>query len=135
MAVEKVKGAQALRHGKGAASSKLVLKTDRKPGQCLMLECDETTEPRKKWCSKCKLAVRKLQLAENAVAWKKRVKAGTAGHHVTYKGAATVFTLKNRKLAEKIVASGRSMLKSQAQLRNAVKQVPEDLRKAVRRAG
>lgn len=67
------------------------------------------TTPRGRWCRACKKAVRKEQLRLNNIVWKARVKKGTAGHHVAYKGKATGWAVEKTDLATKKVKKGKSI--------------------------
>lgn len=85
--------------------------------QCDVLNCK--VRPSKGFrCTGHKKLIRKAQLKANNVVWKKRVKAGTAGHHVIYtrpgekKPIATRWSLgkKTAELAHKKVAAGHSVV-------------------------
>lgn len=131
-----IKGAQLLKTGPGPAMLKLQNKLKAAPvqGQCDVRGCNaKAASPRAFRCLKHRKAIRKLQLKANNAVWRRRVKAGTAGHHVVYRRAATVFTLKNRPLAEKIVMAGRATVTTKTELEKAIRAVPVEARKEVRR--
>lgn len=91
-----------------------------KPGKksrevCDLLSC--RTKPKTGFrCDAHRKIVRKAQLKANNPVWKRRVKAGTAGHHVVYtkpdtgKRIATKFSLKAADEATKVVKSGHSVV-------------------------
>jgi hypothetical protein len=56
---------------------------------------------RSDWCEPCYKVRRTKQLKDNNVVWRKRVEAGTADHHLTYKARPTEWAAKNRSEAKK----------------------------------
>lgn len=99
--------------GKGTLLFKYKPKRSREV--CDVLSCRE--KPKKGFrCEKHRKMIRKAQLKANNVVWKKRVKEGTAGHHVVYtkpdtgKTIATKFSLKATDKATAVVKSGHSII-------------------------
>lgn len=134
-AVKQIKGAQLLKTGPGPAMVQFAKKLRKTPeqGMCHVLGCEKKSVTlRAKWCMGHKKAIRKAQLKANNKVWRKRVKEGLAGHHVIYAGAATAFSLKNRELAEKIVAAGRATIATKKELEKAIQAVPAQARKEAR---
>lgn len=132
-----VEGAALLPKGPGPAMQALASKLRAEPslGGCDVIGCkNRATSPRAWRCGPHKKAIRKAQLKANNAVWRKRVKEGKAGHHVVYKGYASVFSLKNTKVAEKIVTSGRSTLKTRDEFREVLRKVPESVKKEVKAA-
>lgn len=71
--------------------------TRREDGKCVTCQKRPTRTPRAIRCEKCAKAVRKRQLKINNKRLRARKKAGTAGHHLVYKGEPTKFALKEKK--------------------------------------
>lgn len=100
----------------GPATAKVKFKDKPKSRDyCDVLNC--SAKPKAGFrCEKHRKVIRKAQLAANNVVWKKRVKAGTAGHHVVYtrpgekKAIATRFSLKATDKAIKVVSTGHSVV-------------------------
>lgn len=89
------------------------LRAARVPGLCSKLGCQVKFPSRGQiYCKAHKKAVRKVQLKLNNIVWRRRVKAGTAGHHVVYDDTATKWTMKARKEAEKKVKTNHSIVKT-----------------------
>lgn len=135
--VMKIKGAQLLKKGPGPAMVALAKKvrTDVETGHCHFRGCTKkSVTNRAKWCLAHKRAIRKAQLKANNAVWRKRVKRGEAGHHVVYDGRATMFTLQNKPLAEKIVLAGRATVTTKTQLEKAIQAVPLALKKEIKKA-
>ncbi len=96
---------------KALAALKWKLKPIRTRGVCAKLGCNiKFPNARRVFCKKHKKALRKVQLKLNNVVWNKRVKAGTAGHHVVYKGGATEFAVKKTAEAEKKIKAGKATI-------------------------
>jgi hypothetical protein len=95
---------------KALAQLKWKLKPIRTRGVCSKQGCNIkwTGAPGRVFCKKHKKVLRKLQLKLNNVVWLKRVKAGTAGHHVIYKNHVTEFAAKKPKEALKKVEQGKA---------------------------
>ncbi len=104
----------------GPGTLKFKFKATRSRAVCDVLNCK--AKPSKGFrCPKHKKLIRKAQLAANNIVWKKRVKAGTAGHHVVYtnpkkKTQATRWALKATNKAMK-VHSGAATLKTRSSRR------------------
>lgn len=59
-------------------------KASREPGECDIKGCSTKVPGRARRCAKHKKEVRKAQLRENNLIWRKRVARGQAKHHVVY---------------------------------------------------
>lgn len=89
--------------------------------------------PQSQRCATHNKAARTLQLKRNNVTWKARVKKGTAKHHVVYGKQATVWALQNKDKALKLVKSGHSIVPTVKAFEEAVRKVPEELKRAARK--
>jgi len=118
--VEKPKAAKPKKTPKakvvGPAMKKLASKLrPKEQGKCDWKGCPAKTG-KKYRCLKHMKVVRKLQLAANNVVWRKRVKAGTAGHHAVYtsplqkKQRLTQWAKKETPKAEAQVKEGASIV-------------------------
>lgn len=116
----------------GPAMQKLAAKIKLKfePGECRVRGCNKKTVGLK-WCPKHKKIIRKMQLKANNAVWHKRVKAGTADHHVVYKKHATVWALTHQDKALAKVKKGLSIIQTPKDFQKALSAVPKSVKKAV----
>jgi hypothetical protein len=70
-------------------------------GACTKCGKSKPKSKRSKFCSPCYKERRKLQLKRNNVAWHKRIEAGKAKHHLTYRGKPTEWALTHKSEAVK----------------------------------
>ncbi len=116
-AAPKAKAKKALRAKRvvGPATAKFKFKAERKRGECDVLGCNAKPQAGFR-CTKHRKLIRKAQLKANNVVWKKRVKAGTAGHHVVYTRPgeklpiATRFAMKAPEKALEVVRKEHSIV-------------------------
>ncbi len=98
------------------------LRDVRIPGRCIKADCGKTGV-QGLFCKKHKKILRKRQLKLNNIPWrKKKAKKGYVPDqpHVLYAGAATAYTLKDKKKALARVKAGNSILKSVKELEAAI---------------
>lgn len=93
----------------GPAMAKFKVKPVAEPGICRLVGC-KTKTAGVKWCATHKKQIRKAQLKANNPVWRKRIKAGTAKHHVVYSDRPTAWAVKAKEEALKIVKSGHSII-------------------------
>lgn len=99
----------------GPAMGLFKLKDPAEPGVCRVYGCSKKASSGKgRWCAPHKKEIRKAQLKANNVIWRKRVKAGTAGHHVVYsvekKLRPTEWAVKNKEKALAKVKKGEATI-------------------------
>lgn len=104
---------------------------------CDVLTCREKPKAGFR-CAKHKKIIRKAQLKANNVIWKKRVKAGTAGHHAVYTyedtQLATKFAIKQTDKMEKVVKDGHSIIPTVGKFKEIVSKTKQLRAKAKKKA-
>ena len=111
------------------------LKPEPVKGECAWKGCSKKAVTKlARWCMGHKKAIRKAQLKANNKVWNRRVKDGSAGHHVVYDGAATVWAVMHKDKAIQQVKKGHSIISTVKDFQTALQKVPTEIKKAVRGA-
>lgn len=75
---------------------------------CEICKKNKPRTPRSTFCRACWAPRRKEQLRKNNITWRKRIDAGKAKHHLTYRGKPTVWSATNK---DKALAQAKRQLK------------------------
>jgi hypothetical protein len=132
------KAAKSAKRKPGPAMAAFKQKKERRLGVCNLIGCaQKTVTAKSKWCKEHKKEIRKAQLAANNIIWRKRVEAGTAGHHVAYRNHATVWAQENAKKALSLVKSGKSVIEDPKKFeeilkKDAARLAAQEAKRAVR---
>lgn len=118
----------------GPGTKMFKFKAERAAGECDVQGCKVKGLGKKRRCGKHKKEIRKEQLRANNVVWKKRVKDGTAGHHVVYtrpgekKPIATKYSLKKTDAAVAVVAKGHSVVEKVGDFKEIIARTKKEMR-------
>lgn len=108
-AVKKTKKPPARGQNRGPGTRLFKFKENRKPGECDIKGCSTKVAGKLRRCAAHKKAVRKAQLRENNIIWRRRVARGQAKHHLVYtspkagRRALTEWARQNPERAMKLV--------------------------------